>query len=95
MPDRFSKASCIIWLDYNGLGSIYRYIKRCFFKTATRPGNLKGSGREFSFKQLKHMLFTAPKNRPIYEKIIIESNVNYIRIKSMKELKQYYMFWNL
>lgn len=95
MKDRFRVATSIIWLDYTGPGSLFRYIKRSVINSPGRPGNLPGAKQQFSWKQVKYMLFTAPKNRVKYKKLVAESNATLVYIDSFHLLKKYYRAWNI
>jgi adenylate kinase family enzyme len=88
MPSRFEKATLIIWLDFKIWGAVFRYIKRSFSKQ--RWGDLEGAKRRPSLDQLKYMLFVAPKLRPKYERLILESACKFIRLENFDELKKLY-----
>lgn len=95
MPERFAQATAIIWLDFHPWSSLVRYLKRCIAHSNSRPGNLEGAQNQFSWDMIRFMLFKAPKNRPLYTKLIEESGKLSIRISNFQALKAYYKFWNL
>ncbi|WP_218962571.1 (d)CMP kinase [Sphingobacterium sp. 1.A.5] len=95
MKDRFSSASCIIWLDFKRIGSLIRFIKRGMQNSKDRAGNLEGAKEQINWDMLRHILYVAPKNRFKYAKLISESNAMLVHIKSMKELNKYYQEWEL
>lgn len=95
MPDRFSNATSIIWLDFNRFGSLYRYFQRGIRNSALRPGNLPGANQQFSVKIIGHILIKAPKNRNKYALLIKESRAILVYINSFSQLKQYYRSWEL
>lgn len=95
MKERFSHATSVIWLDFKVSGSLLRYFKRTIINSIDRAGNLHGATKQFSLKQINYMIFDAPKNRVKYRRLINESNVNLIYINSFKNLKAYYIKWNL
>lgn len=95
MPQRFAQATYIIWLDFHPLGAVRRYIKRTLIGNKTRPGNLLGARTQFSWQQLSHMLFTAPKLRPKYRALIEASCKPYLRLHSFKQLKKLYKHFGL
>lgn len=68
MPQRFAKADTVIWCDVPLAGCIWRYLKRCAEKEESRPGQLDGALREFSFGLIKHTLVQYPKNKKKYKK---------------------------
>ena len=95
MKERFSMATAVIWLDFNVLTSVVRYIKRCASGDKNRVGKLPGSSKEFSFWLLKHILFVYPKNRAKYQKILESISVPIIKIESMKRLEEAKRIWRL
>ena len=95
MPERFQQATTIIWLDFSRWGSAYRFIKRSLQNNKNRAGNLEGARQQFNFKMLKHILFTVPKNKVKYQKLIEQSGVPCIRIRSFNALMQYYKTWTI
>jgi len=95
MPARFAQATVIIWLDFSRWSSIYRYTKRSFQNNKNRAGDLDGATTQFSFKMIKHILITSPKNRVKYQNLIERSGLSCIRIRSFKALMNYYKIWNI
>lgn len=95
MPERFSNATSIIWLDFNRFGSLYRYIRRTIRNSALRPGNLAGTNQQFSVQLMGHILFKAPQNRKKYDLLIKESKATLVHIDSFSKLKNYYEKWEL
>lgn len=94
MPLRFSKASTVIWFDYNRFTSLFSYIKRSLFDNE-RVGALEGAKKELSLKQIKQILFVAPRNRKKYKDLINDSGVNCIRIKNFRGLNAFRKQQNL
>lgn len=88
MPERFKRASSIIWLDLNPLSCTLKYLLRCLRSKDDRPGKLPGSKREFSIAMLKHIVLTYPKNRKKYAKITRPLDIPIITICTTKELNQ-------
>lgn len=95
MKERFTDATAVIWLDFNVRGAVIRYLLRALKSPASRPGNLLGATRQFSLKLVKYIIFTAPKNREKYRKLITETGVTLLHLTSFKSLKKYYRFWEL
>jgi len=89
MPERFAKATDIIWLDFNRFHSLYRYIKRCITSDPSRPGKLAGSNKEFSMKMVKHILFTSPSNRIKYKNLINQTRAKTVIISTSKMLNEF------
>lgn len=95
MKDRFTQATSIIWLDFDILGSVFRYLKRTFENSDNRPGNLAGATKQFSLQHIHYMVFQAPKKRATYKKLTEESTALTLRIHSFPQLLAYYKHWNL
>lgn len=95
MPSRFKKATCIIWLDFSAMGSVYRYIKRSLTHKDSRPGNLDGATSQFNMKMVKYILLEAPKKKYKYVELIENSDAIFIHIRSFKELMKWYKMWNI
>ena len=95
MKDRFLEATSVIWLDFAVAGSLWRYINRSFQNNDKRNGNLTGATRDFSWLQMKRIVFTAPKNRAKYKALIAECDMNLVYINSFRKLKKYYRYWGL
>jgi adenylate kinase family enzyme len=94
MAPRFDLASSIIWLDPSVSSSVFRYVLRSIKNDPNRPGRLAGARREFSFWLIKWIIFNYPKNRLKYSKLIkARPNLLTLNIRSLAELKKYYVFW--
>jgi hypothetical protein len=63
MKERFADATAVIWLDFNVRGAVIRYLLRTFKSRDSRPGNLPGATRQFSWDLVKYIIFKAPKSR--------------------------------
>jgi GTPase SAR1 family protein len=95
MPERFAKATTIIWLDLWPLASAIRYIARCVKNSVKRIGRLPGAQSEFSFFMLKQILINYPKNCLKYEQLVQQYQIPCLHIKTMRELNAYYQYWQL
>ena len=95
MKERFSMATAIIWLDFNVLTSVVRYIKRCVLGDKNRVGKLPGSQKEFSFWLVKHILFSYPRNRLKYQNVLDCIQVPIIKISSTGDLGEVKRLWRL
>lgn len=95
MPERFARATSVIWLDFDLWGSLRRYIWRSFQGVDARPGNLEGATQQFSWEHLHYMTFLAPQKRANYQNLLQKSDVTTLRLHSFQELKKYYAFWDL
>ncbi len=70
MPQRFQRATFVIWLDPPVLGCLWRYIRRSLRRAPERVGGLVGAKGEFSFSLVRFTLFQYPKNRVKYKKLL-------------------------
>ena len=95
MPQRFEKATFLIWVDPNFLGCCFRYISRCLKNDRIRPGRLKDATSEFSFEMINLIIFKYPKVRQRHKAILSGYTFPILYIHSMKELNQYYTKWGL
>jgi adenylate kinase family enzyme len=95
MPQRFAKATHIIWLDFNTWGCIKRYLQRSLKNDANRPGKLVNAKKEFSLDLIRYMLFTYPQKQPGTKAIIEHSGVPLLHLFSIAELNRYYQYWGL
>ena len=96
MNDRFTHATSVIWLDFNVIFCVMRYIKRSIRNDPDRAGKLQGAKKEFSFWLVKHILFVYPRRRKQYQALINQHpHLTVIHITSINELKSYYAFWGL
>ncbi len=87
MPQRFSHADTVIWIDPPLWGTIWRYIIRSLRNDPTRPGKLYGAKRELNLHLIKYTLVNYPRNRIKYREILAQNpHLNIITVKSMDEL---------
>ncbi|MCF0055234.1 hypothetical protein [Dyadobacter sp. CY356] len=93
MPQRFAKATSLIWLDPNFLGCCFRYIARSVKNDHNRPGRLKDATNEFSFEVINSIVFKYPRIRQRHKAILLGYTFLILRIHSMKELNQFYTKW--
>lgn len=89
MPDRFKRATSIIWLDYHQLNAAYRYLRRCMQNNSNRIGKLPGSQTEFSFSLLKHIIFNYPKNRIKYDSLLSNYDIPVIKLHNLKDVSDF------
>lgn len=94
MPQRFTKATSIIWLDYPLIPSLLSYFKRTLF-SKYRYGKLEGAKEKINWNHIHFMIFKAPKNRKIYQKLANDSPAKLIHLHSFSELNRYKEHWNL
>jgi adenylate kinase family enzyme len=96
IPQRFARATCIIWIDPPLLGSVWRYILPSFQSTHNRAGRLAGATRGFNWSLVHYTLTQYPKKRSDYARFIASaSHAHYLHISSFQELKKLYTQWSL
>jgi adenylate kinase family enzyme len=95
MPQRFGRATSIIWLDPSLIGCTFRYVMRSIRNDANRVGKLRGSKKEFSLALLKYTWLNYPKNKIKYSRILEPFEERLVKIDSMNDLNQYIMHWGL
>jgi adenylate kinase family enzyme len=89
MPQRFQRATTIIWLDFSRWGCLIRYIRRCFEPASRRKGALPGAVERLNLRMLRYILIEAPPKRKNYEAMITEHAAHHIRLRSMNELNSF------
>ena len=95
MPQRFKKATSIIWLDFNPWGCVRRYLLRSLKNDAGRPGRLANVNNDFNPELIRYILFVYPKKRAKTKSLIDQSGTRLLHLFSMKELNRYYRHWGL
>ena len=95
MPQRLDRATSVIWIDPPPAGFLYRYMKRCLTGDPQRPGRLHGAQKEFSLALIQYTLFTYPKKRGKYAKLLEERKIPVLHFHSMRELNRHYRYWQL
>lgn len=93
MPERFLKATGIIYLDFPMWGSLLRYFKRT--RSARRVGDLEGAPSAFTWSHLHHMLLVAPKNRQKYLHLLGQSGLPVVHVRRFADLMALYRTWGL
>lgn len=97
MPERFARATTIIWLDVPPWRAILRYVW-CHItgSAAKRPGQLPGGNPKLSWNLIRFTLIQYPKNRIKYAALLHDiPSQKRIQIRSMKGLKRLYGAWGL
>ncbi len=95
MPERFNRASAVIWLDPPLIGCTWRYIWRSFFAKPGRIGGLAGARHEFSWELVKFTWTKYPKNKLKYKQLLKNFDKPLLVIPSMQLLNRYTSFWGL
>ena len=90
MPQRFNKATSIIWLDYSPLYCVFNFIKRRFSSKCKRKGKVEGAPEKIRLAPIKRLLTIYSKDRLHYKEIISHyHDVPVIYIHSMRELDKF------
>lgn len=93
MPQRFARATTVIWLDPPRLGCLWRYVLRSLWSSVDRPGGLDGAKHEFSWGLVKFTWVQYPKNKLKYQKILKDFPGQMIHIHSMRALNRQISTW--
>ncbi len=90
MPQRFRRATAVLWTDLPVTGCLIRYLKRSFRRSPqVRPGNLEGASREVSLSLIRYLLVQYPHNRLRYERLLAEAarpDLHVLRLHSWEAL---------
>lgn len=89
MPQRFQRATTVIWLDFSHWGCLIRYVRRCYEPTSHRKGALPGAVERLNWRMIRYILIEAPPKRRAYAAMISEHAARHIRLRSMRELKAF------
>lgn len=89
MPQRFQRATSVIWLDVPRWGCAVRYIRRSFEPASRRKGMLPGAVERLNGRMIRYILIEAPPKRARYAEMIAEAGIACIRLRSMRELKTF------
>ena len=97
MPQRYAKATSVIWMRNDSrMAFLWHYIKRSFFGAENRYGGLKDAGREFSWELVRYTFGRARRNYQKYIRILETRNdVPVYIIHSFKDRKKLYKKLNL
>ncbi|OPZ79133.1 MAG: topology modulation protein [Alphaproteobacteria bacterium ADurb.Bin438] len=91
IPQRFDRATAVIFLDFSPLKCCFYYLKRCLFKK-NRYGTLEGAKSDFSFELLRYIIFDYSKKIDSYRKLMeSKKNIFKIYVKNRKELNELYI----
>lgn len=95
MPQRFARATAVIWLNPPLAGTILRYILRCLKNDPARQGGLVGANKEFRFFLLKYTLVNYPKNRIKYRALLERHDIPVLHMNSIRLFNRYVRHWVL
>jgi adenylate kinase family enzyme len=89
MPQRFQRATAVIWLDFSPWGCVMRYIRRCFAPASRRKGALPGAVERLKWQMIRYILIDSPPKRKAYAAMIADHASVHIRLRSMPELQAF------
>jgi len=95
MPQRFARATSVIWLDFNRWGCLWRYFCRTLEPASKRNGVLPGSVERLSWKMVKFIMFFQPRNRGKYQRLLEDFGIPLIRLANMQALQACYRAWDM
>ena len=95
MPQRFARATSIIWLDLSNYGCLFRYLRRSFKGDRDRPGLLDGATEELRMDMVRHILKHYPKSKVKYQTLSRPYDNVVLYINSMKQLDCLRRDWKL
>ncbi|ESQ77144.1 hypothetical protein [Asticcacaulis sp. AC402] len=90
MPQRFARATGVIWLDFDRWGCLWRYVRRCFQPASQRRGTLPGAIERLNWRMVQYILVEAPAKQARYEQMIAQSGRPLLRLESLEALKVFY-----
>lgn len=95
MPQRFDRATAIIWLDPPLGGCVWRYLLRCLKDKKSRIGGLEGATQEFNPALIQYTLVNYPRNRLKYAEILRGRNVPVLHLRTMRDIGWHCRFWGV
>lgn len=92
MPDRFHRATTIIWLDPSPTFVMLRYLINRFIKPMDhRHGQLQGGSQTISWGLVRFTLFQYPKNRMQYRHYLSDIPPDrIIHLTSLRQISDFY-----
>lgn len=86
MPQRFARADTVIFHKFNRFGCLYRFFRRAFSDSLSRPGKLEGSKDNLNLEMISHICRVVPHRYKLYEYYIAQNpGLNVITISSFKQ----------
>lgn len=94
MPQRFRRATGVIFLDVSTLRSLGRYFRRCLLQ-AHRLGGLDGRRDSVKWAMIRHITVTTPNNRRRNTEMFDSLTQPKVRLSSVGAIRQLYIDWGL
>lgn len=95
MPQRFARATGIIFLHDSRWANFRRYLWRTLFQKRSRPGSLAGDRDSIKWEMIRWILIVQPPLRERNRKLLRGAGLPMIELNSMAELKRLYASWGL
>ncbi|MBO1360308.1 AAA family ATPase [Acetobacter sacchari] len=89
LPQRLERATGFILLDVPTTVSLYRYVRRCWFKR-DRRGGLEGSRDSVKWDMIRHITVATRANRRRYRQMFEHIGLPKIHISSTSALDNFY-----
>ena len=94
MPERLKRATGVIWIDTPVAGNLWRYFRRTLFE-GERAGALEGGKDSIKLLMVRHIVFVQPGSRGKMARMIADSGVPLLHIRSLGELNARAAAWGL
>ena len=94
MPQRFRRATGVIFLDVSTLRSLGRYFRRCLLQPH-RLGGLDGRRDSVKWTMIRHITVTTPNNRRRNAEMFDSLMQPKVRLASVEAIRQCYIDWGL
>ncbi|AWJ89990.1 AAA family ATPase [Azospirillum baldaniorum] len=94
IPQRFQRATGLIYLDVPMPLSLLRYFRRTLFERERR-GALEGRRDSIKWEMIRHIAVTTPRNRARNLRTFDQADLPKIRIDSARDLNAWYRRWDL
>jgi hypothetical protein len=94
MPLRLARATGAVWIDTPVAGNLWRYFRRTLFER-DRAGALEGGKDSIKWMMVRHIAFVQPKSRGKMGRMIEESGMPVMHMRSLSELNARTAQWGI
>ncbi len=94
LTQRLNRATGVIFLAPPVFGNVYRYVRRTLFEPS-RHGNLEGAKNRLNWRMMRYIILEQPKQLIRNEQYLKERGDKCLKIRSLKEVNEYYMKWQV
>jgi hypothetical protein len=95
MPQRFARATGIVWLYDGRWDNFRRYLWRTLVQKQGRAGSLAGSKDSIKWEMIRWILFVQPSRRDNSLERLRATGLPLVELSSMAELNRLYAEWGL